>query len=297
MESGDDIPAPPRPVLFVSYSRTDLVHARPVIDLLEQAGFDVWWDGRLEGGENYLQTTEHALETSDCVVVLWSATSVNSHWVRDEAQRGRERGCLVPLTIDGTMAPLGFRQFQLLDISGWDGAATSPEAARILVAVRAKAGAATPAPVSAPPAPAPPASAAGGVALSRRTLMIGGAAAAGGAGLLGAWQFGLLGSPASAAISMVVLPFRNETGDPDKKYFSDGLSRELRAVLARNPRLKVAAPASSNAIEGEDEFAIGRKLGVSNILRGGVQRDAERVRVTTELVAIEDGELLWGEIL
>jgi TolB-like protein len=295
VESGDDIPAPPRPVLFVSYSRTDLPHARPVIDLLERAGFDVWWDGRLEGGENYLQTTEHALETSDCVVVLWSATSVNSHWVRDEAQRGRERGCLVPLTIDGTMAPLGFRQFQLLDISGWDGAATSPEAARILVAVRAKAGAATPAPVSAPPASAPPASPAGGVALSRRTLMIGGAAAAGGAGLLGAWQFGLLGSPASAAISMVVLPFRNETGDPDKKYFSDGLSRELRAVLARNPRLKVAAPASSNAIEGEDEFAIGRKLGVSNILRGGVQRDAERVRVTTELVAIDNGELLWGE--
>lgn len=301
MESGDDNPAPPRPVLFVSYSRTDLVHARPVIDLLEQAGFDVWWDGRLEGGENYLQTTEHALETSDCVVVLWSATSVNSHWVRDEAQRGRERGCLVPLTIDGTMAPLGFRQFQLLDISSWDGAATSPEAARILVAVRAKAGAPTPtptpatAPVSAPRAPAPPPTPAGGLALSRRSLMIGGAAAVGGAGLLGAWQFGLFGSPASAAISMVVLPFGNETGDPDKKYFSDGLSRELRAVLARNPRLKVAAPASSNAIEGEDDFAIGRKLGVSNILRGGVQRDAERVRVTAELVAIDNGELLWAK--
>lgn len=303
MESGDDTPAPPRPVLFVSYSRTDLAHARPVIDLLEQAGFDVWWDGRLEGGENYLQTTEHALETSDCVVVLWSATSVNSHWVRDEAQRGRERGCLVPLTIDGTMAPLGFRQFQLLDISAWDGAATSPEAARILVAVRAKAGAPVPvpvpapAPVSASPAPAspPPPSPAGGLALSRRTLMIGGAAAVGGAGLIGAWQFGLLGSPASAAISMVVLPFGNETGDPDKKYFSDGLSRELRAVLARNPRLKVAAPASSNAIDGEDDFAIGRKLGVSNILRGGVQRDAERVRVTAELVAIDNGELLWAK--
>ena len=134
MESGDDIPAPPRTVLFVSYSRTDLVHARPVIDLLERAGFDVWWDGRLEGGENYLQTTEHALETSDCVVVLWSATSVNSHWVRDEAQRGRERGCLVPLTIDGTMAPLGFRQFQLLDITGWSGDPAASEAARIIAA-------------------------------------------------------------------------------------------------------------------------------------------------------------------
>jgi TolB-like protein len=304
VESGDDIPAPPRPVLFVSYSRTDLAHARPVIDLLEQAGFDAWWDGRLEGGENYLQTTEQTLETSACVVVLWSATSVNSHWVRDEAQRGRERGCLVPLTIDGTMAPLGFRQFQLLDISSWDGSPESPEAARILVAVRAKANAASPAPAPAPASvlappvtsrPAPASPPAGGLALSRRTLMIGGAAAAGGAGLLGAWQFGLFGSPASAAISMVVLPFGNETGDPDKKYFSDGLSRELRAVLARNPRLKVAAPASSNAIEGEDDFAIGRKLGVSNILRGGVQRDTDRVRVSTELVAIEDGEVLWAK--
>ena len=63
-------------------------------------------------GISLAQTTEGALESSAAVVVLWSATSVASHWVRDEAQRGRERGCLVPLTIDGTMAPLGFRQFQ-----------------------------------------------------------------------------------------------------------------------------------------------------------------------------------------
>lgn len=299
--SGDDIPSAPGPRLFVSYSRSDLDRARPVIALLEQAGFDPWWDGRLEGGENYLQTTENALETADCVVVLWSATSVASHWVRDEAQRGRERGCLVPLTIDGTIAPLGFRQFQLLDISGWDGSPKSVEAARILVAVRAKAGgtpvdpAMAPAPPAAPaPAPSSP-TAKSGLALSRRTLMLGGAGAVGAAGLLGAWQFGLLGSPASAATSMVVLPFANETGDPEKKYFSDGLARELRTILARNPRLRVAAPTSSNAIEGEDDFAIGRKLGVGHILRGSVQRDTARVRVTAELVAIKDGLVRWAE--
>ncbi len=300
MNGNDDTPAASRPLLFVSYSRTDLPHAKPVIDLLEQAGFDTWWDGRLEGGENYLQTTETALETAACVVVLWSATSVNSHWVRDEAQRGRERGCLVPLTIDGTMAPLGFRQFQLLDVSGWDGAPGSPEAARILVAVKAKAGGASASPEPSLPRPdpvqTPPAAARnGGFALSRRGVMAGGIGVAGAAGLLGAWQFGLFGSPASATISMVVLPFTNETGDPDKKYFSDGLSRELRSVLARNPRLKVAAPTSSSAIEGEDDFAIGRKLGVGNILRGGVQRDADRVRVSAELVATDDGEVLWSD--
>lgn len=297
MDSTDDTPAAPRPLLFVSYSRTDLPRAKPVIDLLEQAGFDAWWDGRLEGGENYLQTTEAALENAVAVVVLWSATSVNSHWVRDEAQRGRERGCLVPLTIDGTMAPLGFRQFQLLDISDWDGSPSSAEAARILVAVKAKAGGAAPAIVPAAavmPATTPVAPPAG-AAVSRRALILGGAGAAAGAGLLGAWQFGLFGSPASAATSMVVLPFANETGDPDKKYFADGLARELRTVLARNPLLKVAAPTSSSAIEGEDEFAIGRKLGVGHILRGSVQRDAKWVRIFAELVAIEGGEMLWSE--
>ena len=298
--SGDEIPSASGPRLFVSYSRTDLDRARPVIALLEQAGFDAWWDGRLEGGENYLQTTENALETADCVVVLWSATSVNSHWVRDEAQRGRERGCLVPLTIDGTIAPLGFRQFQLLDISGWDGSPSSVEAARILVAVRAKAGGAPADPAASPARPEPvaapsPAANPSGFALSRRGLMIGGAGAVGTAGLLGAWQFGLFGSSASAAMSMVVLPFANETGDPGKKYFSDGLARELRTILARNPRLRVAAPTSSNAIEGEDDFDIGRKLGVGHILRGSVQRDSVRVRVSAELVGIKDGGVLWGD--
>ena len=297
VDSGDDTRSDARPLLFVSYSRTDLPRARPVIDLLESAGFDVWWDGRLEGGENYLQTTETALETAACVVVLWSATSVASHWVRDEAQRGRERGCLVPLTIDGTMAPLGFRQFQLLDISGWDGTAASTDAQRILVAVRARLAGDGPAPaIPAPAAAAPPhRPAPTGPALSRRTLVIGGAGVAGAAGLLGAWQFGLFGSAANATTSMVVLPFINDTGDPQKKYFSDGLSRELRSILSRNPRLKVAAPTSSSAIEGEDDFAIGRKLGVEHILRGNVQRDNERVRVSAELVQIRDGGIAWSD--
>jgi TolB-like protein len=305
VDSADDAPSGPRPLLFVSYSRGDLARTRPVIALLEGAGFDVWWDGRLEGGENYLQTTEAALEGADAVVVLWSAASTQSHWVRDEAQRGRERGCLVPLTIDGTMAPLGFRQFQLLDISGWDGRPDSPEAARILVAVRAKAGGeqGAGAPPRAPVASAPAAATApvraaalpaGAPALSRRTLMIGGAGAAGAAGLLGAWQFGIFGSPASAAISMVVLPFANETGDPAKQYFSEGLSRELRSVLARNPRLQVAAPTSSSVIKSEDDFAIGRKLGVGHILRGSVQRDTARVRVSAELVEIKGGLVRWA---
>ena len=290
-----------RDSVFLSYSRGDLAAARPVIDLLAAAGLDVWWDGRLEGGENFLKTTEAALESADCVVVLWSATSVDSHWVRDEAQRGRERGCLVPLSLDGTMAPLGFRQFQLLDISGWNGDPTASHAERILVAVHARVGAdvpvappLAPGPASAPDTTASPAR----FAVTRRNALLG-AGVIGTAALLGAWQAGWLprfpGTGDRSTISMVVLPFVNLTGDAAKKYFSDGLARELRSVLARNPRLKVAAPTSSTALEGEDDFAIGRKLGVAHILRGSVQRDTTRVRITAELVRIDGGLVRWAE--
>lgn len=287
-----------RPSVFLSYSRGDIDRSRPVIALLESAGFDVWWDGRLEGGENYLATTETALETADCVVVLWSQTSVASHWVRDEAQRGRERGCLVPLSLDGTIAPLGFRQFQLLDIAGWSGDAAAPEAQKILTAVSRRTGdapLAESAPVIPPSPPAPTATTGGGISMSRRTALIGGAGLAGAAALGGAWAIGLFAPSAARAVSMVVLPFANLTGDASKSWFSNGLSNELRSVLVRNPRLKVAAPTSSGVIAGEDEFAIGRKLGVEHILRGSVQRDTTRMRVSAELVQIDGGLVRWAE--
>ena len=48
--------------VFVSYSREDLKRARAIIDVLEQAGYSVWWDGLLAGGERYSRTTTAALD-------------------------------------------------------------------------------------------------------------------------------------------------------------------------------------------------------------------------------------------
>ena len=103
--------------IFVCYSRTDQARALPVIQLLQQAGFNTWWDGLLEGGERFSHTTEDALNRAKAFVVLWSRTSVQSHWVHDEATRGRDRGTLVQLSLDGTEPPLGFGQFQVIDLS------------------------------------------------------------------------------------------------------------------------------------------------------------------------------------
>ncbi|MGB3472368.1 MAG: TIR domain-containing protein [Erythrobacter sp.] len=295
--------SPSRPKVFMSYTRAEIEPAKRIIDLLEEAGFEVWWDGLLEGGDAYLPTTEAALESADCVVVLWSKTAVDSNWVRDEAQRGRERGCLVPLSLDGTMAPLGFRQIQLLDISAWDGSEDAPEAQRIVHAVRGQADVAgrewasstAPEPQSISQtreatAPPPP-----GSGVSRRVLAIGALSVLGGAAAIGTWQSGLFAPASNDVISMAVLRFANLTGDDEQAWFSDGLSSEVRVALARNPFLKVSAPTSSVAQPDEDEFALARKLGVANFLRGSVQHVAETIRITVELIEADRGEVRWND--
>ena len=113
--SDPDSPAPTS--VFFSYSREDQARALPIIRLIEAAGFSTWWDGLLEGGERFSRATEEALNRAKAVVVLWSKASVHSHWVSDEATRGRDRRVLVPLSLDGAEPPLGFGQFQVIDLA------------------------------------------------------------------------------------------------------------------------------------------------------------------------------------
>ena len=65
--------------------------------------------------------THEALENAEAVVVLWSKTSVGSAWVKDEAGEGRDSGRLVPVAIGSAKPPLGFRQFQTIQLGGWEG--------------------------------------------------------------------------------------------------------------------------------------------------------------------------------
>lgn len=107
--------------LFLSYSREDQERIRPLAAALERAAHDVWWDRQIAGGEEFSGVIEQALESAQVVVVAWTAASVKSAWVRDEAAAGRDSGRLVPVTLDGCPPPLGFRQFQTIDLSSWTG--------------------------------------------------------------------------------------------------------------------------------------------------------------------------------
>src|SRR5205823_2492995 len=97
--------------------------------------------------------------------------------------------------------------------------------------------------------------------------------------------------------SLAVLPLVNTGGDPNNEYFSDGLSEELIAVLAKVPALKIISRSSSFLLKGtsEDSRAIGHKLGVMNLLEGSVRKQGDRVRIVAELISAADGRELWTE--
>lgn len=102
--------------VFLSYDREDLGRAKTVASALEKAGHSVWWDRHIRGGSQYSREIEEALKRAEAVVVLWSSRSVESGWVRDEAAAGRDSGRLVPVLIEPVDPPLGFRQYQCIDL-------------------------------------------------------------------------------------------------------------------------------------------------------------------------------------
>ncbi|MCY7271640.1 MAG: toll/interleukin-1 receptor domain-containing protein, partial [Sphingomonas bacterium] len=102
--------------VFLSYDRNDANQARGIAKALERAGNSVWWDRHIQGGTQFSRAIEQALHDADAVVVLWSTESVQSTWVRDEAAEGRDSGKLIPVTLDGALPPMGFRQFQVIGI-------------------------------------------------------------------------------------------------------------------------------------------------------------------------------------
>ena len=95
--------------------------------------------------------------------------------------------------------------------------------------------------------------------------------------------------------SIAVLPFVNMSDDKD--YFADGLSEELLNLLAKFSDLKVAGRTSSFAFKGknEDLRTIGEALSVAHVLEGSVRRSGERLRITAQLIKVDDGFHIWSE--
>ena len=103
--------------------------------------------------------------------------------------------------------------------------------------------------------------------------------------------------PVISEQSIAVLPFVNMSDDVSNEYFSDGLSEELLNLLAQIPDLKVAARTSSFSLKGKklQISEIGELLKVAHVLEGSVRKAGNRVRITAQLIKIDDGYHLWSE--
>jgi len=97
--------------------------------------------------------------------------------------------------------------------------------------------------------------------------------------------------------SIAVLPFLNISHDPANEYFGDGLAEELINALTQIQDLHVVARTSAFYFKGKDADVreIGKKLNVENVLEGSVRTAGNQLRVTVQLINVEDGYHVWSE--
>jgi len=118
---------------------------------------------------------------------------------------------------------------------------------------------------------------------------------------LGIWSFYLGGRLTKSAkrgkASIVVLPFKNLSDDPEQEYFSDGITEDLIGALAKVRGLKVISQTSAFFYKGKDVDlrTVAKKLKVKNVLEGSVRKSGNKLRISAQLINVADDTHLWSE--
>ena len=100
-----------------------------------------------------------------------------------------------------------------------------------------------------------------------------------------------------SAVSIVVLPFTNVSGEAGNEYFADGLTDEVISDLSRIRALRVISRTSSMALKGthKDVKTVGRDLGVGYVVEGSVRRAGAKLRISARLIDAAADEHVWAE--
>jgi hypothetical protein len=107
--------------IFISYASPDRNTAELLAKEFIQRGWSVWWDRQIPPGKSYDEIIENALNSTRCVIVLWSKDSVISRWVKTEAAEAAAKNFLVPVLIDKVQIPLEFKRIEAADLTDWQG--------------------------------------------------------------------------------------------------------------------------------------------------------------------------------
>jgi adenylate cyclase len=240
--------------VFLSYARDDAELAKQLASLIGDAGHQVWWDREIQGGTHFSSEIDKALQDADAVLVLWTESSVKSAWVQDEAAEGRDSGRLVPATLNGARPPLGFRQYQSIDLGRWTGDREPQQFDALLRAIQ-KTGDEHPESSSAPKEQS--------------------AAAA----------YSICVLPFA---NMSGDPEQEYFSDGNSEDIITDLSNvSALSVIARNTSFTFKG-------QSLDVKEVAQKLGVSHVLEGSVRKAGNRVRITAQLIDGAKGDHVWA---
>lgn len=111
------------------------------------------------------------------------------------------------------------------------------------------------------------------------------------------WRSRPAGGPTGPVDAIAVLPFANLSGDPDQEFFSDGITEAVITDLGKISALRVIARGSVMQYKTKPKppAETARELGVDALVNGSVLRVDDRVRITVQLIAPEDGRVLWSD--
>ena len=101
--------------VVISYSRLDAKFIETVVHRLANLGISTWWDRHLEGGESWRTRIENEFDQASVVLVVWSANSIKSRFVLDEAAIAVQRGVLLPVKLNSCNLPIGFGSIHTLE--------------------------------------------------------------------------------------------------------------------------------------------------------------------------------------
>lgn len=262
--------------LFLSYARTDAEQVGRLAAALEQDGHALWWDRHLAGGQAFAAAIERELDSADVVIVCWSKTAVHSDWVRDEAAVGRDKGRLVPVSLDGCPPPLGFRQYHTIDLSGWNGKAGSAALAPLRAAIAGLINGSTPSATS------PPVSKAAAISPKRLRWIVAAALATTVMGAGAVFYPGLYGSSGGVEAKVAVGALTLSSADLPKEL-PVVLGQEMVAAFGAENAVTVIAPQNPEA-----------SAAAPFVIDGNISRVGPSVRFAINLRDQRSGVVLWS---
>ncbi|MEL6569807.1 MAG: toll/interleukin-1 receptor domain-containing protein [Pseudomonadota bacterium] len=129
--------------IFISYKREDQEEhgrVRPIAEALRAEGYDVFYDVQVPPGSSWEDVLQSKINAARAVIVLWSAHSVGSDWVKEEAEMAKHAGKLIPVFLDAVPPPFGFARIEGANLVDWDGDLTHIEWKNLVAAIKTRIG-------------------------------------------------------------------------------------------------------------------------------------------------------------